>query len=505
MPGSPVVKEAAETPFPFGTAFSTTHSATKSMLAIFSIAIFDVLAVGISLLTAYVARAFVLPGLLPGVYKQELLNSTLQSMWWLPLVVVACMAYEGLYQKRMPYWREVGKALKACTLAVVFSTFLLYLSKSSAEVSRTLVVITWAGIVVFIPIARYYGKLFLVKVNIWNKPVLVMGAGKTGILVARALAREKTMGYRIIGFLDDNRKKTGAAGPAHEGIPVLGSFDDAEKIIAATRVEEMIIAAPGLPARQLVQLTNQLQPLVNNVMLVPDLFGLSMNGIEVEHFFDEQTLLLSVKNRLKSNLNKGIKRAFDMAAGLVLLFLSIPLLLVIAVAIKLDSRGPVFFAQERLGQAGGTFTCYKFRTMFNDADALLKEYLQSNKQARDEWRVFNKLREYDPRVTRVGSVLRRFSLDELPQLINVIVGDMSLVGPRPYLPREKKQMGDWAHDILVTKPGITGLWQVSGRNEIDFEGRLKLDTWYVRNWSLWLDIVLLLKTIRVVLKQEGAF
>lgn len=506
MSGCRAIKKASEAPFQPSPGVSASPSAARSLLASSCIVLLDLLAIGLSMLIAYSARNLVLPSLMPGFFQQELLTSTLQSLWWLPLVVLACLAYEELYQKRLPYWKEVEKILKACTLAIAFSVSLLYLTKQSAATSRTLVVLTWACIVVLIPLVRYAGKLLLVKAGIWKKPVLILGAGKTGQLVMRALNREQTMGYEIIGFLDDDKEITCVANPAlKKNIPVLGAFDDAEKIISATRVQEIIIAAPGLPAKQLVQLTNQLQPLVHNVMVVPDLFGLSMNGIEVEYFFDEQALLLNVKNRLKSVLNRTVKRSFDLLAGLLALFLCAPLLLIIAAAIKLDSRGPALFIQERLGQGGATFNCYKFRTMFTESDKLIKRYLKTNEQAREEWQTYNKLKDYDPRVTRVGYFLRRYSLDELPQLINVIIGDMSLVGPRPYLPRERKQMSSWAHDIQVAKPGITGLWQVSGRNEIDFAGRLKLDTWYVRNWSLWLDIILLIKTIKVVIKRKGAY
>ncbi|AEF95436.1 Undecaprenyl-phosphate galactose phosphotransferase, WbaP [Desulfotomaculum nigrificans CO-1-SRB] len=506
MSGGPTITQQVEK-----TAYQNSRapimiSNARTLLAIPALIIIDILAIIFSLLMACIMRTYILPSLLPGAFKMRLLASTLENLWWLPIILIICMAYEELYQKRLPYWKEVEKILRACTLAIVFTIAWLYLAKQSAEMSRTLVVISWATTIILIPLFRYWGKLTLIKTKIWNRPVIIVGAGKTGELITNALNREKTMGYSVIGYLDDNQSITCLPHPGtQKPIPVLGSFDDAEKIIATTGVQEVIVAAPGLPAQKLVELTNRLQPLVNNVMLIPDLFGLSMNGIEVEYFFDEQVLLLYVKNKLKSNLNRFIKRMFDLIAGSLLLVLTLPIMIIITAAIRLDSKGPAFFKQERMGQKGCQFTCYKFRTMYIEGDKILKRYLQSNPKAREEWQVFNKLKEYDPRVTRVGAILRRFSLDELPQLINVILGDMSLVGPRPYLPRERKQMGNWAPDIHVAKPGITGLWQVSGRNQIEFEGRLKLDTWYVRNWSLWLDVVLLLKTIKVVLRREGAY
>ena len=506
LSGDPAVKAVVEMRNGAYSGIAETVLFSRNLLAVPLLIILDILAIGFSLGIAYLIRTYFLPTLLPGFFQPELLANSVQNLWWLPLVLAACMAYEELYQKRLPYWKEVEKILKACTLAVIFSIALLYLAKMSGEMSRTLVMITWLMTVVLIPVVRYLGKLVMVMFGVWCRPVIIIGAGKTGELVATALIREKTMGYEIIGLLDDNRELTGLThSKSKKVIPILGAFAEAEKIIFQTRVQEVIVAAPGMPSRQLVELTNSLQPLVNNVMVVPDLFGLSMNGIEVEYFFEEQALLLNVKNRLKSTLNRSIKRLFDIFTGVLLLFSCIPLLCLIAVAIKLDSRGPVFFAQERMGQGSDSFTCYKFRTMLLEGDSLLKNYLRKNPQARQEWQTYNKLKDNDPRVTGVGAALRRFSLDELPQLINVILGNMSLVGPRPYLMRERKQMGNWIYDIHVAKPGITGLWQVSGRNEIDFEGRLKLDVWYVRNWSLWLDIVLLLKTFRAVLKKDGAY
>lgn len=506
MSSGPAVKPSENALFQYPTTVSQTLSATRNILAISSIILLDMLAIGSSIVIAYVARIYALPIMFQGSIKPHLLADTMENLWWFPLIIFACMAYEDLYQKRLPYWKEVEKTLKASTLAITFTISLLYLSKLSAEISRSLVLISWFTTIICLPLFRYLGKTILVKLDIWTRPVLIVGAGETGKLILKALTREQTMGYQVIGFLDDNKAITHLANPiTKQDLQVLGTFRDAGDVIERFKIREVIVAAPGLAPKDLVDLTNRLQPLVNNVMVVPDLFGLSMNGIEVEYFFDEQTLLLNIKNQLRSALNRGVKRLFDLVTGLIISIICMPIILIIAVIIRLDSKGPAFFKQERVGQNGSTFTCYKFRTMYLEGDKILKDFLEKNPMAHKEWQTFNKLKEKDPRVTRVGFLLRKYSLDELPQLINVIVGDMSLVGPRPYMVSEKRQMSYWAHDILVTKPGITGLWQVSGRNEIEFVGRLKLDTWYVRNWSLWLDMILLIKTFKVVLKSEGAY
>ncbi len=208
---------------------------------------------------------------------------------------------------------------------------------------------------------------------------------------------------------------------------------------------------------------------------------------------------------LNSLINESIKRIFDITVSILLLPVVLPIIGIIAILIKLDSEGPVFFIQERLGKNGRKFRCIKFRTMYINNEEILDRYLRENPDKKEEWYRFKKLKSYDPRVTRIGKFLRKTSLDELPQIFNVLKGDMSLVGPRPYLPKEEKDMGYFKNTILLTKPGITGLWQVSGRNELEFKIRLILDERYVLNWSFWLDLLIMLKTVKVVLKREGAY
>jgi undecaprenyl-phosphate galactose phosphotransferase len=195
----------------------------------------------------------------------------------------------------------------------------------------------------------------------------------------------------------------------------------------------------------------------------------------------------------------------DCFLGSIIFICVLPMLAIIVILIKLDSPGDVFYLSKRLGKDGKEFVCYKFRTMYDNAEDILQDYLKNNADAEEEWRVFAKIRNEDPRVTPMGKWMRKYSLDELPQIFNVLKGDMSLVGPRPYLPSEEQRMEYYKNTILMTLPGITGLWQVSGRNDISFDGRLNLDCWYVRNWSMWMDLVILLKTIKVVLAKKGAY
>lgn len=209
--------------------------------------------------------------------------------------------------------------------------------------------------------------------------------------------------------------------------------------------------------------------------------------------------------RLNPGIAQVMKRALDLTAGLFLLIALLPVMVLLCGWIKLNSPGPAIIWQERLGRRGLKFNCYKFRTMFKEADSLLEEYLFNNKEAKKQWDRYQKLKSFDPRLTGPGRFLRRFSLDELPQLVNVINGEMSLVGPRPYLPAELKQLGAHQEKIQTCRPGLTGLWQVSGRNNITFTGRLALDRWYAENLSFGLDLRILAKTIVAVIGGDGAY
>jgi len=200
-----------------------------------------------------------------------------------------------------------------------------------------------------------------------------------------------------------------------------------------------------------------------------------------------------------------IKSFFEFVITSIITLVLSPILLIISLAIKLDSPGPIFYVQKRLGKDKKIFDLIKFRSMYVDGDQRLAAYLEKNPEAKKEWETYRKLRGYDPRVTRVGRVIRKYSLDELPQLFNFFKRDLNLVGPRPYMPEELEKMGDKSKTISRVKPGITGLWQVRGRNLLTFNERLILDEFYIRNWSLWLDIVILIKTTIAVFTREGAF
>ncbi len=417
-----------------------------------------------------------------------------------PAIFLLFFAGNQLYTRRRPFYKETERIFYACLFAVAAIVFLLYVTQIAATTSRLFVVLFLLLVFPICILTRYGAKKYLQKSSRLQMPVLVIGAGKTAALLLRAMTEDIGMTCRIVGFLEDRTPAEGIAGH----YPILGRFDDVEKVIRETKVAHVIIAAPGLPEKDLAHLIYRVQPLVKNLCVIPNLVGVAMGSVEIESLFEEKLVLLRLKNNLNRLLNRIVKRIFDLCVGIMI---AIPASLIIAVTyvlIKIDSKGPVFYNAERLGKNGKLFKCYKLRSMYINADEILSDFLKAHPDAKEEWKEFQKLRGEDPRVTKVGKWIRKYSIDELPQIFNVLGGSMSLVGPRPYLPREREKMGPWFSTICMTVPGITGLWQVSGRNDVTFEDRLRMDAWYIRNWNLWQDVVILFKTVKVVL-GKGAY
>ncbi|MCI7331829.1 MAG: undecaprenyl-phosphate galactose phosphotransferase WbaP [Selenomonadaceae bacterium] len=420
----------------------------------------------------------------------------------LPIMHVTAILMQDLYRGRRLFYDIARKLFKAtCYTMVAGIIFDFTLHTGGVLTSRLFVGSYWVLSLLGLLAGRYVVRRVLRRLGVWQNRVIIIGAGKTAEQFIHAFYGN----YYIVGFIEDRKDK-----PLLKQYPWLGGFDDIERVLQENPVHEVIIAAPGLPRDRLVGIFYRVQPYVRKTSLIPDLFGIPIANVKTERSLDDHLLVLKTTNSLQRRTNRCLKRAFDLVAGSIIAVCIAPILVATAIAIKLDSPGPVFYNAERIGKnlrrrGMPTFTCYKFRSMYVNADEILRDYLAAHPEAAAEWREFQKLRGDDPRVTRVGRFIRKYSIDELPQIFNVLRGNMSLVGPRPYLPREREKIGDYYHVICMTTPGITGLWQVSGRNDIAFDGRLQLDAWYVRNWSLWQDITLLVRTIGVVLGQKGAY
>ena len=327
------------------------------------------------------------------------------------------------------------------------------------------------------------------------RSVLILGAGQMGQILGLKLLKDKTLGYKPIGYLDDDPVKLGKA---YQGIPVLGEVSTIRQVLGQQKIEEIIIASSKFPAEKILDIVTECERFGIEFKIVPGILDLIASRVDIDELGGIPLLTIS-EIRLKS-YNALLKRTVDIVFSALILILLLPILLLFSILVKVTSQGPVFFLQERIGLDGKKFCMYKFRSMIKDAEKL---FPQLEPLSEVEGNIF-KIKK-DPRITPLGKFMRRFSIDELPQLINVLLGQMSLVGPRPPLPREVEKYTLWHKKRLRVRPGITGLWQVSGRSLLPFEEMVRLDIYYIENWSLWLDIKLLLQTIPVVLFGSGAY
>lgn len=419
---------------------------------------------------------------------------------WLPLVFMFFNFYSGLYGRRMLIYRMVERLFFACLEGTVLGIILMFFAQVSGQVSRLFVVLYTILAFTLMAVLRVVLSKLMKRVKAFQIPVLIVGAGKTAELVVQQILRDSGMRYRVVGFLEDRHP----VNTLIHGFPVLGGFDDMEKVIQETGVRTVLIAAPGLPQDDLSDLIYRAQSLVKQVDVVPNLVAVPMSNVTAESFFDAKIMVLHIRNNLASPWNQLLKRIFDIALSFIGIIILLPFFLILGILIKIDSPGPCIYKRWVVGKNRHKFGFYKFRTMCINSDEVLRDLLNSNQEAREEFNKYYKLRD-DPRITRLGKFLRKTSLDELPQLFNVLLGQMSLIGPRPITENEVPRYGNYIYEYFKVRPGISGLWQVSGRSNIDYQERVQMDTWYVHNWSVWLDMVLLWRTVAVVVKHKGAY
>ncbi len=415
-------------------------------------------------------------------------------------LLIVILAFEKLYTKRRTFWEEARALIKGVTLTFVLLMTLVFLTRSFTFFSRATIVLAWGLGLFFLPLGRLALKKLLKSSRVGRKRVLVIGTDSVAQVLAKEIEGHDYLGYEVAGFL--SAKATGEERVVDEA-SVVGDLAELPAVVKRLEVRDVFIALPNLNERDLFLIIKQSETVAERIRIVSRVGSLYFMGVEVESLGDVTSL--AVACNMAKPWNARLKHGLSFLAALVLIIVLAPLGLLIALAIRLDSRGPILFRQDRLGKNGTVFRFLKFRSMHVEGDRLLTAHLEAHPEAREQWARFQKLKGFDPRVTRVGRLLRRLSLDELPQLLNVLRGDMDLVGPRPYLPREQELMGLASSIITRVRPGITGLWQVRGRNLLAFDRRLVLDEYYIRNWSLWLDIVILLKTLRVLARREGAF
>jgi exopolysaccharide biosynthesis polyprenyl glycosylphosphotransferase len=325
--------------------------------------------------------------------------------------------------------------------------------------------------------------------------LLIVGAGEVGRTVMRHVVAQPSLGYHVVGFVDDDPDK----GNTDIGrFQALGNTVNIPRLVKELAIDEVIITLPWMYHRKIVSIVAQCEREQVRVRIVPDMFQMTLSHLDVEDLGGIP--MIGVRDISISGSQLIFKRTVDVLVSLVGLILLSPLFLLLAIIIKMDSQGPVFFSQIRVGKDERLFSCFKFRSMHAGADREKEKLLARNEA---DGPIF-KIRE-DPRITTVGRLLRRSSLDELPQLFNVLMGHMSLVGPRPAPPAEVQRYQPWHKRRLEVAPGLTGLWQVSGRSELTFDEMVLLDLYYIENWSPLLDVQILVKTVPTVLTGEGAY
>jgi UDP-galactose-lipid carrier transferase len=427
-------------------------------------------------------------------YRRAIDNlTTLGAGWhgWGSLLVLASLLVyfggRGHYTTRVPSWTQLGDAVIATAIALACDMFLTIAIYDRPVMLEGL--LRWVLYCPCLLLLRAGTRQLLRSGGLWSLRTLIIASPGEIVAAEAALTSDPALGYSPIGMIR----------PEHAA-----SLRDEElvELVTARNADFVVIAiGDGEPEAERIVLDG-LRRTGLPLAVVPSLRGLPVIGFRQHYFLGHDIVMLVSSVNLARPLSRLIKTAFDQVAAMALLVLLAPLLLILAVLVRADG-GPAFYRHRRIGEAGRTFECLKFRSMVRDADNVLRRVLASDTAAAAEWAATQKLRR-DPRITTVGRFLRRSSLDELPQLFNVLRGEMSLVGPRPIVQAEVARYGSDIEHYYAAKPGLTGLWQVSGRSDMSYARRVQLDVWYVRNWTLWHDIAILFKTIPAVFLQRGA-
>lgn len=418
-----------------------------------------------------------------------------------PACVLAAFGYSGLYPGiGLTAVQHIRRCWGSISLVYLLLTAVIFVTRSKAAAdSRGAFIASWLFSLVLVPLGRWLVSSRVSRRSWWGVPVMVMGAGGTARSVIRNLRANEILGYKPVACLDDDPLKRGAC----EGVPVVGALRDADFLARRYGTHYAIVAIPEMPRERLILHLRGWSRTFSSILIVPNLAGVASLWTEPR---DLGGLLgLEIRHNLLNPVNRRIKRLLDIAVSALGLAAAAPMLAVCILWIRKASPGNPFYRQQREGKDGRPLHILKLRTMHHGAERMLETHLAADPAARLEWDRFCKLSS-DPRILPgVGRFLRKTSMDELPQLWNVLKGEMSLVGPRPF-PAYHNHRFDPDFRSLRTQvtPGLTGLWQVSARSEGDLEVQAALDSYYIRNWSLWLDIYVLFRTVRTVLTLEGS-
>ncbi|HMP89051.1 MAG TPA: undecaprenyl-phosphate galactose phosphotransferase WbaP [Kiritimatiellia bacterium] len=418
---------------------------------------------------------------------------------WMLYLVVAWI-FGSFTMKMLPGWglgpvEELRRTVLLMLGVFVGTTAMLFWGKAAHETSRFTLTFGFVFSVIAVPLMRLQVKRFLISMGMWGAPTIVFTDRHVGPQVINALVQEPGLGYIPIGVIMND--------PGYPSGAQIAGLTVIDSAVSETIAHAAIIALPNLSSHETADLVEACLSKYRRVVIIPDIADMPSLWVKPRDMVG--MLGLEIPSNLIDPIARFIKRTFDLAFVLLTLPLWLPIGFILTVLIWVEDRANPMFLQERIGIKGRAFKTWKFRTMHPDAEILLQTKLKENPEMRAEWEANFKLKS-DPRITRIGRFLRRTSLDELPQFINILRGEMSLVGPRPLPAYHHEELPARARELRErARPGMTGLWQVSGRSEAGHAGMPKWDTYYVRNWSAWLDIVIFIRTIRAVISAKGAY
>ena len=428
-------------------------------------------------------------------------NTVVDLVMIIALVFVAARYLVGDYSRRQLFW----DGARATTTALLVSGGAYVAAVSLLEPSGVLASLAvWTGMLFALPTARQVMRLFLGRIGMWHLPTAIIGTTPMAQEVVPVLGKQLALGLKVRWVVPETPEKHLSS--AFSGlVPVIVPPEELAPALMAAGCRQVILVPDDRTNANPNDLIDQLVGADIAVAIVPSLRRLPLYGLSTNYFFGKDLLLLQVRNNLARLPQRIFKRSLDFIGAVILGVLLVPVFLVFAFLIWREDRGPVFFRQTRVGRNGLDFTCWKFRTMVVDAEDQMKRWEKENPILLARYCESNFKLAADPRVTRIGAWMRRKSLDELPQLINVLLGDMSLVGPRPLLRRELPEYGAVISLYERVRPGITGLWQISGRSHTTFAERISYDEWYIKNWTVWYDLVIMLQTVWVLVHGVGAY
>ncbi len=476
---------------PFSATADIPAVRSSRLLTVSALVLADLLAVGFSGALAVSLRlAF------HGAFHLSAYAPLLAALPLFFLVFSALDMYPGIAANAIEEFRTTLHAVTLGYLLLIVSTFFI---ENEGHYSRIAFALAWLLTLALVPLARRAVRAWGSAQSWWGVPTVIFGDNRTGESMLWVLRQQPALGLRPIALLGE---ESCAGAPEDAGSLFLGEFAHAGALTARNRGCYAIIAMPELGASKLEEILNSYSHHFHHVLVLPDVAGMSSLWVSAKDLGG--MLGLEVEQRLSQSMPRLIKRFFDLLVASTVALCFLPLFLLLTLLVRLSSPGPIFYGQRRMGRGHAMFTAWKFRSMVPNADAVLEAHLARDPELRAEWDRDRKLKR-DPRVTAVGRLMRKTSLDEIPQLWNVLAGQMSLVGPRPIVMAEVERYGRrYQHYSRVT-PGITGLWQISGRNNTTYERRTEIDEYYVRNWSVAMDLFILYRTVKTVLFTEGAY